>query len=329
MSAEKTASPGKTTSNVDPRTIQIVRWSLLALVVVVLLLVFAVPRRPPPPPSPAQPEEAFVDRTGLVSPKFAREWAGALLNDPRFEMVIYVDERPPPGDLVTWTIQSASDWRIGTGKRDTGLVLFVFRQPRIARVEVGYGLEPTLTDARVRQLLEAHLAPAFGRGEYERGFDAFIKSVRDEMGGDAAIARALEEQVKTPDEPLLTQAAGALARAPRLVSATVSNYLEGNAAVRIVVLVMSSVALAIMAFGAFCAANTLWRLVTFRRKFEQRKAGGRGVAIAANLFEIAMGIAGFFICLAMIVVVLLAAESFVTRKGSFSGAGAAIVWPAR
>ena len=60
---------------------------MLAIVVTVLLLIFAVPRRAAPPPSPAQPDQAFVDRIGLVSPKFAREWAGGLLNDPRAEIV--------------------------------------------------------------------------------------------------------------------------------------------------------------------------------------------------------------------------------------------------
>ena len=40
-----------------------------------------------------------------------------------------------------------------------------------------------------------------------------------------------------------------------------------------------------------------------------------------------MGCFGFFICLALISLVLIATEAMLTRKGSFSGAGAAIVWP--
>ena len=103
----------------------------------------------------------------------------------------------------TWAIQTATDWKIGTSKNDTGLVLFVFTEPRLARIDVGYGLEDRLTDARVRQLLEAHLAPAFARGQYERGFDALIIALRHELGGDDAEsihARAAEER-KASDVP--------------------------------------------------------------------------------------------------------------------------------
>ncbi len=327
--------PSDTTTAVTPRQIRIVRWSLLGIVVVVLLLIFSVPHESALPPSPAQPDQAFVDRIGLVSPKFAREWAGGLLNDPRAEIVIYVDAKPPDGDLAEWTIQSASDWRIGKAKNDTGLVLFVFKEPRLARVVVGYGLEGTFTDARVRQLLETHLAPAFGNGDYERGFDAFIKSLRDELGGDASFARALEDAVKVPDEPMSAVVASAFRRAPRMVSATIRNYREESPAPRFVTLVFVTLGLSIVALGLGLAVNTVWRLVTIPAKLRARKATGIASPEAAaklaeelKTFEIIMGIFGFAICFAMTVFILLLAEDFLTRRGNFSGAGAAIVWPA-
>lgn len=244
------------------------------------------------------------------------------------EFVIYVDKRPPEGDLSAWAIRTASEWKIGADKKDTGLVLFVFTEPRLARMDVGYGLEATLTDARVHRLLEDHLAPAFSKGEYERGFDALIKAVRDDLGGDEAIARALIAEVKTPDPPLSTQVASALQRAPRAVLAAIASYLEANVPTRIGILVMSSVVLGIVALGLFFVANTGWRVITFKSKFRERRASGSGVALAASVFEIVMGVGGFALCFAMIVVVLFIAESYLTRKGSFSGAGAAIVWQA-
>ena len=319
------------------RIARIVRWSAVPAVVVVLLLIFAVPRRPLPPPSPAQPEQAVVDRVGLVSPAWARQTAGALLNDPRAEIVVYIDARPLDGDLEPWTVQVASDWKIGSAREDTGLVLFVFPDVRIARVEVAYGLEGLLPDARIRQILEARLVPHFARGDYERGLDAFLKAVRDEMGGDAGLARAAEAAVKVPAPRWSEMVASAFERIPRMVSATARNYLEAGFGARIPMLVFIAVALGIVAIDVILAANTLWRLATLPRNWRTSKAREAPFRNAANfaqffgdikLFEIVMGIAGFLLFFAMTIFILLQAEDFLTRNGRFGGGGAEIVWPA-
>ena len=318
------------TATITPRQVKTIGWSLLVVVAVMALLVVVVPRTPPPPPSLAHPDQAFVDRVGIVSARFAREWAGGLLNDDRAQIVIYVDRKPPEGDLAAWAIQTASDWKIGAAKDDTGVVVFVFTEPRLARIDVGYGLEDRLTDARVRQLLETHLLPAFARGEYERGFDALIFAVRKELGGDDADsihARAAEAR-KRADVPWFSQVGIAFARVPQVVVGTVEAFREGNFAARLPILVAAVVIFGIAAFGVAIAVNTIWRVVTLPAKIRSRKASGTGVAVAASVFEISMGFGGFLICLTLVMLVLLAAESFFTRKGSFSGAGAAIVWPA-
>ncbi len=318
------------TTTMSARQVKVIRWSLLAFVAVVVLLIFAVPRSPPPPPSLAHPDQAFVDRVGIVSPQFARQWAGGLLNDDRAQIVIYVDRRPPEGDLTGWAIQTASDWKVGAAKDDTGLVVFVFTEPRLARIDVGYGLEDRLTDARVRQLLDTHLAPAFARGEYERGFDSLIFAVRKELGGDDADsihARAAEAR-RRADVPWFSQVGTALVRIPRVVVGTVNAFLEEGPATRIAILFAAGVILAIAAFTVAMAGNTVWRVVTLPAKIRSRKSSGGGVSVETSVFEIAMGIGGFLIGLTLVMLVLLAAESFLTRKGSFSGAGAEIVWPA-
>ena len=266
--AAKLTPKGTAAELVTPRMVRIARWSLVGFVVAVLLLVFAVPRTPPPPPSLAHPDQAFVDRVGIVSPEFARQWAGGLLNDDRAQIVIYVDRKPPEGELAAWAIQTASDWKVGAAKDDTGLVVFVFTEPRLARIDVGYGLEDRLTDARVRQLLETHLVPAFARGEYERGFDALIFALRKEIGGDDADsihARAAAAR-KRDDVPWFSQIGIAFARLPRVVGGLVAEFREGNFAARLPILFAGGIMLAIAAFGIAMLLNTAWRLVTLPGK---------------------------------------------------------------
>lgn len=318
-----------TTATITPRQTLIIRASLLAFVVAALLLIFAVPRVPPPPPSLANPNEAFVDRVGIVSPQFAREWAGGLLNDDRAQIVVYVDRKPPEGDFAAWAIQTASEWKIGADKDDTGIVLFVFTEPRIARIDVGYGVEDRLTDARTRQLLETHLVPAFARAEYEKGFDALIFAIRKELGGDdaASIHARAAEAYKRADVPWFSQVGTAFSRMPRVVSGTIGTFREEGASTRIAILVAGSVFLTISALGIAMVINTIWRIVTLPSTIRARKASGSGVAITSSVFEIVMGIGVILICLTLVMLVMLAADSLFTRKGSFSGAGAAVIWP--
>ena len=314
--------------SVSPHTVRNVRIGLATFVVVALLLIFAVPRATPPPATLANPNEAFVDRAGIVSPAFAREWAGALLNDDRAQIVVYIDRKPPEGDLASWAIQTASDWKIGASRNDTGLVLFVFTEPRVARLDVGYGLEGVITDARARQLLEAHLAPAFGAGQYERGFDALIFAIRKEIGGDDADsihARAAEAR-KRDDLPWLTYIAIAIKRMPRVLVSIVRAFLEGNVPERLAILVMSAVGLAVAAIGIALGAAALRKIVT-APAFLRAHAHDRGVALAAIGFEVVLGFGVFFVCLSLVALVMLAAESLFTREGRFSGAGSSIVWP--
>ena len=73
------------------------------------------------------------------------------------------------------------------------------------------------------------------------------------------------------------------------------------------------------------AVATLSILATFAARVRAR--GGGGVAIAAGAFQVAMGAVVVFLCLSLLALVMLAAESYFTREGRFSGAGSMIVWP--
>jgi uncharacterized membrane protein YgcG len=324
----QTASPdsARDARNPSPQFVRNVRLGLVGFVIVVLLLIFAVPRIAPPPRTLANPDEAFIDRAGIVKPEFAREWAGALLNDDRAQIVVYIDRKAPAGDIAYWAIETASDWKIGAGKEDTGLVLFVFTEPRVARLDVGYGLEGLMTDARSRQLLEAHLAPAFAAKNYEKGFDDLIRAIRKEIGGydaDSIIARA---QASYRSEVSWTTELGiAIKRTPRFLVSVVRAYLEEEASARLAILFMVSVGLAVAAVGVVMLCKAVLRVVTLPATI--RAHPGDRVAIAAAAFEIGMGAVTFFICLSLVALVILAGQSLLGREGRFSGAGAMIVWP--
>ncbi len=335
------------------RTVRLAFWGLVAAA---LAVVFLLPRQPPPPPSPAREANLFVDRVGVVSPAFAREMGGVLGIDSRIEIVVYVDRAPPTGDIVAWTIQTASDWKVGGGKADNGIVLFVFPDARSARLEVGYGLEDVLPDARVRQLLAATLVAPFEAGDYERGLEAFRAEVRRLMGGDAGVVAAPTARDVAATESWGTMLRSAWRRAPRLLHGAWREFVEGSASTRIGVLAFSAVGLGVAVLNLFFFGNTLWRLATLPGNWQVHRArpgqspglaptpGGkpraaRAAAAAApeprswftlvtdlKLFEIVFGLFGLALCTAVLVLLLAMVEGKGVRQGHFSGAGALVTW---
>lgn len=77
-------------------------------------------------------------------------------------VAIYPDT---PASVEAFTIRVAEASRLGSSGVDNGAVLFVFPEARMARLEVGYGLEPILNDAKIGRLLETTFAPPWSRGE--------------------------------------------------------------------------------------------------------------------------------------------------------------------
>src|SRR3990170_5163094 len=64
------------------------------------------------------------------------------------------------------------EWGIGDKDKDNGVLLLVAINDRQMRIEVGYGLEPVLTDSRSGNIIRDQITPLFKAGNYEGGIIA-------------------------------------------------------------------------------------------------------------------------------------------------------------
>jgi uncharacterized membrane protein YgcG len=339
-SAASTKSLAQRIREAPPGSPLILRVRLIAVgvLVLVLALIFAVPRRPEPPRALDHPSEAFVDRAALVSKEYAWTTAGMLLREARYQMVVYADASPPDGALSRWTSNKATAWRVGE-QNDNGIALFVFRDARIARAEVGYGLEGQLPDLLVRRLLEDRLAPRFAAGDYEGGFDAFIASLGEALGGDEALRTLWLELGGQPrkESMLFDVYAEGIERAPRMIRATWRTYIEGGPTERLFVLVCVGIFLAILAATVLMAVVTVAIVVKLAKgqpdadgALAVSRQGDTAALPAARLAFGVFGAAFGAFAVALFSMILMFALSLIGdqmhRKGDFSGAGAQIVW---
>lgn len=78
------------------------------------------------------------------------------------------------GEINDFTVKLFERWGVGQAGKDNGVMLLVALQERKARIEVGYGLEPILTDALAGRILDQQLFPAFRQQQYAAGLRAAV-----------------------------------------------------------------------------------------------------------------------------------------------------------
>jgi uncharacterized protein len=85
--------------------------------------------------------------------------------------------------LEEFSHRVASAWGLGQKGTDNGVLLLVAIQDRKIRIEVGYGLEGTLTDAKTSQIIRHEMVPRFRHGEYSEGIVAGVHAILTTIEG--------------------------------------------------------------------------------------------------------------------------------------------------
>jgi len=132
-----------------------------------------------------------VDQAGILSPS-TREGLTEML--AQFEQatgkqVVVVTLRSLQGyPIEDFGYQLGRRWGIGQKGKNTGALLIVAPNERKVRIEVGYGLEGTLTDAASRIIIEREILPNFRNGDFNGGVVAGTAAIVALLGGNPSAA---------------------------------------------------------------------------------------------------------------------------------------------
>jgi uncharacterized protein len=147
-----------------------------------------------------------VDFTALKPQGYVSDFAGVIDAGSRAQLEQYCAslEKSTGVQVAMVTIPSLAGepvedvanalfrkWGIGHKGKDDGILLLLAIQDRRSRLEVGYGLEPSITDGMAGDVLRS-MAPYLRQGRYG---DAFIGAARD-IG--ERITRARNVSLDTP-----------------------------------------------------------------------------------------------------------------------------------
>ena len=76
-------------------------------------------------------------------------------------------------------------WGIGQKGKDNGVLLLIAPNERELRIEVGYGLEPVLTDSRSGTIIREVITPKFKANDYDAGISDGVGAIITVLGQDA------------------------------------------------------------------------------------------------------------------------------------------------
>jgi len=104
-------------------------------------------------------------------------------------------------DISSFSIKAAEKWEIGRRGHDDGALLVVALNEHQVRIEVGYGLEGKLTDAKCGLIIRNVMIPEFKNNNYSAGI---LKGVKN-IGGIATdnaelVSRSVSEDISSDSD---------------------------------------------------------------------------------------------------------------------------------
>lgn len=165
------------------------RRMLFVWLTLLAVLVHALPLDAAPAvPSPSAKHFYVLDQAGVLSD--AAEYkiqalSSQLSAKANNAQVVVVTVRSLQGEPIEeYALEMLRQWKIGGQKENNGLLLLVAVDDRRSRIEVGYGLEGILPDAKTGRIQDEYMLPAFKNGDYEqgilKGYSAIVNEVAKE-----------------------------------------------------------------------------------------------------------------------------------------------------
>ena len=117
----------------------------------------------------------------------------ALEDKSGIQLVVATVKSLQGSDIETYANQLFRSWKLGDAKKNNGVLLLVAPAEHKVRIEVGYGLEGTLTDALSSVIISSAIVPRFKSNDFSGGIERGVDGIVSVLSGDTA-----EWQPKVP-----------------------------------------------------------------------------------------------------------------------------------
>lgn len=154
-------------------------------------------------------KERVNDFAGMLSPAAKQQLSDTLgrLEQTDSTQIVVLTVPSLEGEVLEeFSIKVAEKWKIGQKGFDNGAILLIAQKDRKIRIEVGYGLEGTLTDLMAGRIIRNVIVPQFKAGNFDQGVtdgvQAMIGVVRGEYQAPEKIPAGRSQKKKGPSSGL-------------------------------------------------------------------------------------------------------------------------------
>lgn len=159
---------------------------------------------------PVIPEHAGIwvhDEAGVLTPA-VRTRLESILKAERDstsnQIAVLIVSSLQGEPLEDYSLKVAETWGIGKKFKDNGVLLLIAVQEKQVRIEVGLGLEGTLTDAMSRRITRNEIVPAFRQGNYDAGVLSGVTAIIQVIKGEYVNDEAPVQRRSSKRSPLAT-----------------------------------------------------------------------------------------------------------------------------
>jgi uncharacterized protein len=235
----------------------------------------------------ARQGQLVQDFAGIIPQQMALELESSLTKlkvDTTAEVVVAVVNSLDGDDIDSYANAMFNSWGLGDRERNNGVLFLIAPNERRTRIEVGYGLEPLLTDGLCGEILDDYVLPYFKKadmpGGIASGTNEVIRVLRSYPEAARGAAGSAPQYVASPrKEALFLNYILAAAALVVFVFAYISRRREMYGSTVFVI-----VCLIILGLCAYSSYSTLSLASPIRPWFSY--FGGMSTTVLAFLFNL-------------------------------------------
>ncbi len=125
--------------------------------------------------------------------------AVALYNATKAQVVVVTVNSLEGEDVDSYALSLGEKWGVGDKETDTGVVLLLSVSDRQVTIQVGYGLEGAINDAKAGRMLDNYAVPHLKDNDFSTGLKTVYMAIVNEVYAEFGLEENINEDYYAPD----------------------------------------------------------------------------------------------------------------------------------